>query len=75
MIHVTFLGPIEEQVLELDVKNLRELKEALEKIPAVKKWLHISAVALNDTICENLDTPLKSGDKVVILPPVCGGEK
>ncbi|PAF51778.1 molybdopterin synthase sulfur carrier subunit [Helicobacter sp. 13S00401-1] len=73
MISVTFLGPIDEQVLQLDVKNLRELKEALQKIPAVNKWLHISAVAVNDAICENLDTELKSGDKVVILPPVCGG--
>jgi len=32
-----------------------------------------SAVAVNDTLVSTREYELKDGDKVVLLPPVCGG--
>lgn len=73
MVKVDFMGPIDSSSLELDVHNLHELKVELQKIPDIAKWLDISAVAVNNTICTDINTSLNSGDSVVILPPVCGG--
>lgn len=73
MIRVEFLGPIKKDDLEIKASNLAELKEILNKDEGLKKWLEISAVAINDEIISNLDKELKNGDKVSILPPVCGG--
>ncbi|MDU7071418.1 MoaD/ThiS family protein [Campylobacter ureolyticus] len=73
MIRVEFLGPIKKDDLEVKASNLAELKEILNKDESLKEWLEISAVAINDEIISNLDKELKNGDKVSILPPVCGG--
>lgn len=73
MIRVEFLGPIKKDALEIKASNLAELKEILNKDESLKEWLEISAVAINDEIISNLDKELKNGDKVSILPPVCGG--
>ena len=73
MIKVEFLGPIKKDDLEIEVSNLAELKEILNKDEGLKKWLEISAVAINDEIINSLNKELKNGDKVSILPPVCGG--
>lgn len=73
MIRVEFLGPIKKDDLEIKASNLAELKEILNKDESFKKWLEISAVAINDEIINSLDKELKNGDKVSILPPVCGG--
>ncbi|MCR8685538.1 MoaD/ThiS family protein [Campylobacter ureolyticus] len=73
MIKVEFLGPIKKDDLEIKASNLVELKEILNKDESLKEWLEISAVAINDEIISNLDKELKNGDKVSILPPVCGG--
>lgn len=73
MIRVEFLGPIKKDDLEIKASNLVELKEILNKDESLKEWLEISAVAINDEIISNLDKELKNGDKVSILPPVCGG--
>lgn len=73
MVNVEFLGPIGEEKMELDVKNLVELKEKLSGIKSLAKWLPMSALAINDVLVEDLNTSLKDGDRVVILPPVCGG--
>ena len=73
MVKVEFLGPIEKEPMEVDVKNLKELKELLNKNEEMSKWLKECAVAVNDKIVSSLDVELKDGDKVVILPPVCGG--
>lgn len=73
MIRVDFLGPIKKDDLEIKASNLAELKEILNKDESLKKWLEISAVAINDEIINSLDKELKNGDKVSILPPVCGG--
>ena len=73
MVKVEFMGPIGLPTREFDVKNLSELKDALHAIPEVKKWLDISAIAVNNTIVNTLDFELADGDRVVVLPPVCGG--
>lgn len=75
MVKVEFLGPIEHEELNLDVKSLKELKIELKKYPDIAKWLPISAVAVNNKICENINIELKNGDVIVILPPVCGGNE
>lgn len=72
-VKVEFLGPIGLEAREFDVANLQELRGELQKIEELSEWLKLSAVALNDEIIEDLNTPLKDGDKLVLLPPVCGG--
>ncbi len=73
MVIVEFLGPIGKRPLKLKVNTLKELKEELNKDESLKEWLKECAVAVNDKIVTSLDVTLKEGDKVVILPPVCGG--
>ncbi len=73
MVSVEFLGPIQIDKKEFDVSSVRELKDELYKIPELEDWLISCAIAVNDKIIDTLDTPLKDGDKVVLLPPVCGG--
>lgn len=73
MIKVEFLGPIGKESVELDISSLKELKEHLQKDEDLKDWLTLCAVAVNDNIVSSLDTPLKDGDKVCLLPPVSGG--
>lgn len=73
MVQVDFMDPIQVSGLSLKVSSMVELKQELEKIPQLQEWLDISAVAVNDTICDDINLVLKEGDRVVILPPVCGG--
>lgn len=73
MVKVEFLGPINKENLELKVKNLKELKEILQKDESLKEWLELCAVSLNDEIIFDENTELKTGDKIALLPPVCGG--
>ncbi|MGI7161749.1 MoaD/ThiS family protein [Campylobacter coli] len=73
MVKVEFLGPINKEDLEIEVKNLKELKEILQKDESLKEWLELCAVSLNDEIIFDENTKLKDGDKIALLPPVCGG--
>jgi molybdopterin synthase sulfur carrier subunit len=73
MVEIEFLGPIGMDSLELNVKNLEELSESLKKFDELKEWLENSAVAINDEIVSDKRVALKSGDRVSLLPPVCGG--
>lgn len=73
MVRIEFLGPIQKEPLELEITNLKELATILQETQEMNEWLQNSAVALNDTLVCSLDTPLKDGDKVSLLPPVCGG--
>ena len=73
MVYVEFLGPISKDNIELEATSLQELSDILSKDEDVREWLSSSAVAVNDTLVSSLDTKLNSGDKVSILPPVCGG--
>ena len=73
MIFVEFPGPIQKENLELDVSNLKQLKEILNQDESLKEWLKVCAVLVNDEIITDLDTKFNDKDKVVILAPVCGG--
>ena len=73
MVKVEFLGPIQKEALELEIDNLNELAAILQKDDAMKEWLDNCAVAVNDTLVTSLECALKDGDKISLLPPVCGG--
>jgi molybdopterin synthase sulfur carrier subunit len=73
LVKVEFLGPIGLADMEFEATTLAELGEKLKSVEALTPWLANSAIAVNDTLVGDKNTPLKSGDKVSILPPVCGG--
>lgn len=73
MITVEFLGPISKPDMELDITNLNELAKILQEDKEMSDWLDNCAVAINNNLVSSLDTPLNTGDKVSLLPPVCGG--
>ena len=73
MVKVEFLGPIGKAPIEVEAATLAEVAEALRQDKTLDGWLSTCAVALNDTMVNDLSTVLKEGDKVSILPPVCGG--
>jgi len=73
MVIVEFLGPINKEPIELDVKSLKELADVLKQDESLKDWLKNSAIAVNDEIVNDIDLKLNDGDKISILPPVCGG--
>ncbi len=73
MVTIEFLGPIQKAPLTLQAASLRDVAEVLKQDSEMAQWLENCAVAVNDALVATLDTPLKSGDKVSLLPPVCGG--
>lgn len=73
MVKIEFLGPINKEDMELDIQNISQLSEILKEDNLVSNWLETCAVAVNDTLISSKDVALKSGDKVSLLPPVCGG--
>ena len=73
MVRVEFLGPIAKEPKQLDITNLSELGDILKQDKSLKEWLECSAIAVNDQLVQTKDYPLKDGDKVSLLPPVCGG--
>lgn len=74
MIKVCFLGPLSELgEMSCECADLNELKEILSCDERLSDWLKDCAVSLNDEIITDLNTPLKDGDILYILPPVCGG--
>ncbi|CAA6818744.1 MAG: Molybdenum cofactor biosynthesis protein MoaD [uncultured Sulfurovum sp.] len=73
MIKVEFLGPMAQEVIELEAQTLADVATQLQNIESVAPWLEKCAVAVNDEMTANLGMTLKDGDRVSILPPVCGG--
>ena len=73
MVNVEFLGPIKKEPLQLEINNLNELSTVLKKDESLSAWLESCAVAVNDVLVSTKDVVLKDGDKVSLLPPVCGG--
>jgi molybdopterin synthase sulfur carrier subunit len=73
MVKVEFLGPINKESLEIDVKSIEDLAVILKQDKTMQPWLENCAVAINDVITKDKTITLKSGDKVSLLPPVCGG--
>jgi len=70
---IEFLGPIGRKPMDIEIDNLKELKNFFSKDDDIEEWLKICAVAVNDTIINTLDTKIKPNDKISLLPPVCGG--
>ncbi|OHE18034.1 MAG: molybdopterin synthase sulfur carrier subunit [Sulfurimonas sp. RIFOXYD2_FULL_37_8] len=73
MVRVEFLGPIQKEPLMLEITNLSELANILQGDKEMQVWLENSAVAVNDMLVSTKDIELKDGDRVALLPPVCGG--
>jgi len=73
MVKVEFLGPIGKESIELEALTLSDVSKKLKEDDDLSSWLDKCAVALNDTMVNDLDTVLKDGDRISILPPVCGG--
>lgn len=73
MVKVEFLGPINKESMEVEISNLSELSELLKGDTEVESWLEKCAVAVNDTLISSRDISLSDGDRVSLLPPVCGG--
>jgi len=73
LVKIEFLGPIQKEPLELDISNLSQLATVLQEDEAMSEWLQNCAVAINDTLVASLEHSLKDGDKISLLPPVCGG--
>ena len=73
MVKVEFLGPIGKAPIEMEAKTLADVSAKLKEDTDLQAWLAKCAVALNDTMVNDLNTPLKEGDRISILPPVCGG--
>ncbi len=73
MVDVEFLGPINKEPMKIDISNLSQLSEILKKDSEVAAWLDTCAVAINDTLVSKKDIELSNGDKISLLPPVCGG--
>jgi len=73
MVKVEFLGPIGKDPVEMEAATLADVSIKLKEDSSLIQWLDKCAVALNDTMVNDLSTVLKDGDRVSILPPVCGG--
>ena len=73
MVRVEFLGPIGKPPMELDIQSLQELSDVLKQDSELSEWLKQCAVAVNEQMVTDRNLPLNSGDRVVLLPPVCGG--
>ncbi len=73
MVKVEFLGPIDKAPIEIEAKSLREVSQKLKEDLSLVDWLDKCAVAHNDTMVNSLDIALQDGDRISILPPVCGG--
>ncbi len=73
MVKVEFLGPIQKEPMQLEAATLHDVAKVLNEDAELKAWLESAAVAVNDTLVSSLDVALSDGDKVSLLPPVCGG--
>jgi molybdopterin synthase sulfur carrier subunit len=73
MVEIQFLGPIGKEDMRVEATSLKEVAEILKKEDDLAQWLENSAIALNDKIVDTLEIELKDGDKIALLPPVCGG--
>lgn len=73
MVKIEFLGPISRDSISIEAKTLKDVSEYLKQDETISRWLSKVAVAVNDEIVKDLNTVLKDGDVISLLPPVCGG--
>lgn len=73
MVTVEFMGPIGRPAMQVEVSSLQALADILNKDAQLAPWLASSAIAVNDEMVTDRALLLKDGDRVLLLPPVCGG--
>ena len=73
MVIVEFAGPLNKDKIQLNITSLKELSDFILKDDNLKEWADNLAVAVNDEIVTDIHFKLKDGDRVTLLPPVCGG--
>lgn len=73
MVKVEFLGPIGKEPIELEINSLSKLGDILKQDSSMTEWLENSAIAVNDVLVQDKTLELNDGDKISLLPPVCGG--
>lgn len=72
MVSVEFMGPIARESITLEALNLSEVATLLKKDPDIASWLDKCAIAINDKMVSG-NVWLNDGDRITLLPPVCGG--
>ena len=73
MITIEFFFFFQKDKINVEAATLNDVAEHLSKDEELKTWIETCAVAVNDVMVMDLNTKLNSGDKVSLLPPVCGG--
>lgn len=74
MAKIVFLGPIDLEPMDIESSDFDELRKNLNNIEALKEWLPLCAVAINDNIIKDTNgLKINSNDVISLLPPVCGG--
>ncbi len=73
MVRIEFLGPIAKTSIDIEASSLKDVALYLQQDSELSVWLDKLAIAVNDTMVCDLDHILKDGDKISLLPPVCGG--
>jgi len=73
MVIIEFLGPIKREAIELDISTIKELSDFILKDDTLSTWADSLAVGVNDEIITDINYQFKDGDRVTLLPPVCGG--
>lgn len=74
MAKIVFLGPIDLEPMDIESSDFDELRKNLNNIEALREWLPLCAVAINDNIIKDTNgLKINSNDVISLLPPVCGG--
>ncbi len=73
MVIVEFLGPIALAPLEVEAETLGDVAKVLQANSLLEPWLPKCAVAVNDKMVADMSHKLSDGDRISLLPPVCGG--
>lgn len=73
MVKIEFLGPIGKEPMMLEINSLAQLSNILKEDSSMGEWLENSAIAVNDVLVQDKTLKLNDGDKISLLPPVCGG--
>jgi molybdopterin synthase sulfur carrier subunit len=78
MIKIEFLGPISSvsQNCEIEANTLEDVINYIKSKEELSQWVDDLALAINDKLVKKSHdkaSTLSDGDKISVLPPVCGG--